>query len=60
MELLLLSTSTVFGTPYLSYALPQIESWLDGAPELVFVPYALADQQAYSAMVSEALRPLGV
>ena len=60
MQLLLLSNSTAPGRGYLEHALEEIASALDGARELVFVPYALADHDGYTAQVARALEPLGV
>lgn len=60
MEALLLSTSTLYGQRYLEYALEPISEWMDAEREIVFVPYALADHNAYTSRVAEALSPLGV
>jgi dipeptidase E len=60
VEALLLSTSTLYGQRYLQYALKPIREWLHGERELLFVPYAMADHGKYSALVAEALSPLGV
>lgn len=60
MHLLLLSNSTAPGRGYLEHAIDVLASTLDGVTELVFVPFALKDHDAYTARVAEALRPLGV
>ncbi|MFE3741105.1 dipeptidase PepE [Streptomyces sp. NPDC059134] len=60
MRLLLLSNSTAPGRGYLDHAREEIGAVLDGARHLVFVPYALADRDGYTAQVAEALAPLGV
>ncbi|MEV7086413.1 dipeptidase PepE [Streptomyces sp. NPDC093085] len=60
MRLLLLSNSTAPGRGYLDHAREEIGALLDGARRLVFVPYALADHDGYTAQVAEALAPLGV
>ncbi|AQW53546.1 dipeptidase PepE [Streptomyces violaceusniger] len=60
MQLLLLSNSAAPGRGYLDHALEEIASVLDGARRLVFVPYALADHDGYTAKVAAALEPLGV
>ncbi|MFE1933170.1 dipeptidase PepE [Streptomyces sp. NPDC059474] len=60
MQLLLLSNSAAPGRGYLDHALEEIASVLDGARRLVFVPYALADHDGYTAKVATALEPLGV
>jgi len=60
MRLLLLSNSATHGQPYLFHALEAISEHLAGQPRVLFVPYALADHEAYTATVAEALRPIGV
>jgi dipeptidase E len=45
-DLLLISTSTVFGTSYLEHALPQLEALL-GRRRVLFIPYALKDRAAF-------------
>ncbi|MER8003508.1 MULTISPECIES: dipeptidase PepE [unclassified Streptomyces] len=60
MRLLLLSNSTAPGRGYLEHALAEIDDALGGVRRLVFVPYALADHDGYTAQVAEALAPLGV
>jgi dipeptidase E len=59
-SLLLLSNSTTHSQPYLSHALEAIAAHLSGRQRLLFVPYALADHDGYTATVAEALRPIGV
>ena len=59
MRLLLLSNSTNHGSPYLGHAIDVVLEHLGGA-ELTFVPYALADHDAYEAKVAGALAPHGV
>ena len=39
-RLLLLSTSTVFGTRYLEHALPEMDDFLGSARSVLFVPFA--------------------
>ncbi|MEU9382412.1 dipeptidase PepE [Streptomyces sp. NPDC048279] len=60
MELLLLSNSTAFGRKYLEHALEPISEALSGTKEVLFVPFALADHDGYTAEAAEALAPLGV
>jgi dipeptidase E len=60
VQLLLLSNSATYGGSYLSHALDALGDILDGIDELVFVPYALADHDGYTALVRTALEPLGV
>ena len=58
-RLLLLSTSTVFGTGYLDHALPEMSDFLEGASRVLFVPYALKDRDAYAAKAREAFASIG-
>ncbi|WP_206515534.1 dipeptidase PepE [Georgenia faecalis] len=60
VQLLLLSNSTAPGRGYLEHARDALADVLDGARDLVFVPYALADHDAYTAQVAGALAPLGI
>jgi dipeptidase E len=60
MRLLLLSNSTAPGRKYLEHALDALADALTAVRRLLFVPYALADHDAYTAQVDEALSPLGV
>ncbi|WP_309069514.1 dipeptidase PepE [Microbacterium sp.] len=60
MNLLLLSNSTNVGQGYLEHAWDAVLPALDGIDELVFVPYALADHDAYTAKVREAFAPHGI
>ena len=60
MRLLLLSNSATHGQPYLSHALDAIAAHLAGRAHLLFIPYALADHDGYTATVAEALRPAGI
>ncbi|MEU0809780.1 dipeptidase PepE [Streptomyces sp. NPDC005970] len=60
MRLLLLSNSTAPGHGYLEHAREEIGALLDGVRRLVFVPYALADRDGYTAQVAKALEPLGI
>ncbi|WP_419999331.1 dipeptidase PepE [Streptomyces boninensis] len=60
MNLLLLSNSAAPGRGYLEHATEVIADHLAGVAELVFVPYALADHDTYTAKAAAALKPLGV
>ena len=57
---LLLSCSRVAGGGFLDHALEAIDRTLAGAREVVFVPYALADWDGYTAMVADSLQRLEV
>ncbi|MDQ4504055.1 dipeptidase PepE [Sinomonas sp. ASV322] len=60
MELLLFSNSTVKGRGYLEHAADVLGDYLAPVRSLVFVPFAGADHDAYTALVAGALRPYGV
>lgn len=54
MRALLLSNSQNLDSPYLAHAKPAIER-LAAGEEVCFLPYALADHEAYEARVADAL-----
>jgi dipeptidase E len=58
-QLLLLSSSTVFGTRYLEHALPELRDFLGGVRRVLFVPYALADRDGYAAKARAAFEEIG-
>jgi dipeptidase E len=58
-RLLLLSTSTVFGTQYLEHAFPELRDFLGGAGRVLFIPYAIQDRDAYAARARAAFGGLG-
>ncbi|MFD5224746.1 dipeptidase PepE [Microbacterium sp. NPDC058342] len=60
MNLLLLSNSTNVGHGYLEHAWHAVLPVLDGIDEIVFVPYALADHDLYTAKVRTAFAPHGI
>ena len=60
MRLLLLSTSTVFGTGYLDHAAVEIAELFSGLDRILFVPFALRDQEGYARRASERLAALGL
>jgi dipeptidase E len=60
MRLLLLSNSTAPGRKYLEHAMAALTDVLSGVRRLVFVPFALADHDGYTAQVTTALSPLGI
>ncbi len=59
MELLLFSNSTLHGRGYLEHATEVLHDYLQGVESLVFVPFALADHQGYTAKVDGALARYG-
>jgi dipeptidase E len=60
MRLLLLSNSSGWGQGYLDHAMAAIREGLGRIRSLVFVPFALADQEAYTARVRERFAAEGV
>ncbi len=62
MKLLLISNSTNAGEEYLRYPLPQIENFLQGIREIVFVPYAAVtfSYAAYEKKVQARLADIGI
>lgn len=60
MNLLLLSNSTNIGREYLAHAWQAVLPVLAGIDEVVFVPYALADLDGYTAKVRAAFAPHGI
>jgi dipeptidase E len=58
-RLLLISTSTVFGTGYLEHAFGELRDVLAGVGRVLFVPYALKDRAAYAAKAREAFAEMG-
>lgn len=59
-RLFLLSNSTVFGRPFLEHALAALKDFLGDERSILFVPYALANYEGYTASIQAALAPLGV
>lgn len=62
MKLLLISNSTNAGEEYLRYPLPQIENFLAGVKEVVFVPYAgvTFSYAAYEKKVQARFSEIGI
>jgi dipeptidase E len=58
-RLLLISTSTVFGTRYLEHAFDELREVLGGTRSVLFIPHAGKDHAAYTARVREALETIG-
>ncbi|XP_046999142.1 alpha-aspartyl dipeptidase [Schistocerca americana] len=60
-NLLLLSTSTVHGTEYLQYASEHIKTFLSkwNVSNILFIPYALKDYDAYTNKARKALETFG-
>lgn len=60
MKLLLLSNSSAPGRGYLEHAADVVAEHLRGVGELLFVPYALADHDGYTAKVAAFMEQLGM
>ncbi|HEU4785301.1 MAG TPA: dipeptidase PepE, partial [Ktedonobacterales bacterium] len=59
-DLLLLSSTAVFGMQPLEFALDEVKAFLDGESTLLFVPYAKANYDDYTLGVQSILAPLGI
>ena len=57
--MLLLSSSTIYGTEYLDYAEQEIRGAFQGVKRVLFVPYALADHEAYAQKACGRLQRMG-
>jgi dipeptidase E len=60
LDLLLASSSKSHPHGYLQHLLDEIDDWLDGVERVVFVPWALADWDAYTTLARAAFADLGV
>jgi dipeptidase E len=60
MRLLLLSNSTNFGEKYLDHAINSVLDFLGPVKRLTFVPFALADRDAYTAKARERFAREGI
>lgn len=59
-NLFLLSTSAVYGMRYLEHAADAFKEFLDGERVVHFVPYALANYDAYTTRMQELLAPFDI
>jgi dipeptidase E len=59
-RILLLSTSTVFGTGYLDHAEDEIMNFLDGRRRVTFVPFALHDHDGYTRRARDRFGRMGI
>ena len=59
MRLLLISNSTLFGGKYLDHAEVEIRDFLGSLKKVLFVPFALADRDAYAAQVRARFAKMG-
>jgi len=58
-RVLLISNSTLHGSGYLDHAEGEIRSFLGDVRSVLFVPYALYDRDAYTAMAQERFARMG-
>ena len=58
-RVLLISNSTLYGGGYLDHAEGEILDFLDSTREVLFIPYALYDRDAYAATARERLKKMG-
>jgi dipeptidase E len=58
-RLVLISTSTVFGTRYLEHAFSELRDGLGAAGRVLFIPYALKDHDTYAAKARAAFEEMG-
>jgi dipeptidase E len=59
-RLLLLSTSTVFGSGYLEYAKDELADFLGDVESVLLVPFALQDHDSYAAKAEAAFGKMGI
>jgi dipeptidase E len=58
-KLVLLSTSTVFGTLYLEHAFGELRDALGSVSSVLFIPHALRDRDGYAAKARVAFEEMG-
>src|SRR5215471_5067455 len=58
-RVLLISNSTLYGSGYLDHAEREIRDFLDDGKKVLFVPYALYDQDAYGITAQERFQRMG-
>ena len=58
-RLILISTSTVFGTRYLEHAYSELRHAFGGIGRVLFIPHALKDRDAYAAKARPAFEEMG-
>jgi len=60
LRLLLLSTSTVYGGNYLDYAEAEVRDFFGAIRRLLFVPFALANRDAYGAKARDRFAQIDI
>jgi len=58
-KVLLISNSTLYGSGYLDHAESEIRDFLGDLKQVLFVPYALYDRDAYASMARERFQKMG-
>lgn len=59
-NLMLISNSTMYGGEYLAHCREGLAEILRGLQTVLFIPYALADHEAYASKAAEGFDPIGV
>ena len=62
-NLILASTSTLFGSPYLSYLLPELQLFFEGVKCITFIPYARpggCSEHEYTQKVRETFAKINI
>jgi len=62
-KLLIASTSTIYGKPYLTYILPELAKFFNGVTEIVFIPYARPSgisHDEYTKIAGEAFEKISI
>jgi len=57
-RVLLISNSTLYGSGYLDHAESEIRDFLGNVSEVLFVPYALCNRDAYAATAQERFQKM--
>lgn len=63
MNLLIVSTSTIHGSGYLEYILPEVANFFEGAKNIVFIPYARPSgisHDEYTALAAAQFAKVGL
>ncbi|MGH9970285.1 MAG: dipeptidase PepE [Pyrinomonadaceae bacterium] len=58
-RVLLISNSTLYGSGYLDHAEGEIRDFLGNAAQILFIPFALYDRDAYASMARERFQRMG-
>lgn len=58
-RILLISNSTLYGSGYLDHAEAEIRDFLTPAAQVLFIPFALYDRDAYAAIARERFNRMG-